>query len=229
MPRGRPTYFDQIIRCYEDMDEDVKHFFKVIRALAALAGGSAPPQTSDLDGEVGPSPDAKDLLSGFDVSRRDIMELMLAYVFSRIERAHMILLYLVACNYLCADTEVADRAVNHSHFNRGDVEDLMYRIFGSYPSRSGEKFDLEKAEKARDKLMHGKNVGDREIVDAICSVLRYAVNVKGWVEARDDIGQSSARLNPFVADLRSAMAGRVDRLDKRRSRFILKGCGFQLQ
>ena len=79
--------------------------------------------------------------------------------------------------------------------------------------------DLKSAEKTRDVVMHGKGASDDQIRNAIARALEYAEEINKQLHRKHG-------LKPY-GNLKG-FAGRSKKLDKRTSRFLLKGLGFQI-
>jgi hypothetical protein len=69
--------------------------------------------------------------------------------------------------------------------------------------------------------MHGRGLDEGEVREAISRVLHYADQINTFLDGR------TAGFRPFVGDLRG-FVDRLEALDKRTSRWILNGMGFQL-
>jgi hypothetical protein len=79
--------------------------------------------------------------------------------------------------------------------------------------------DLKSAEGTRDEIMHGKRASDDRVRNAIARVLEYASEINQQLSTKHG-------LKPFGS--LQGFAGRSKKLDKRTSRFVLKGMGFAL-
>lgn len=147
------------------------------------------------------------------------MDVCLSYVFARLELGQNMALYCGAVRIHRADGEVAKNAISTHHMTRPGFVELYKTVFDVDLPKAAHA-DLEKAEKTRDKIMHGKGADDGEIRNAIAQVLEYAEEVNKQLGAKHGF-------KPF-GPLRGFAGGKAKRLDKRTSRFLLKGMGFSI-
>jgi len=147
------------------------------------------------------------------------MDVSLAYVFSRLELGQNLALYCGAVRVHKANAEVAGSAISKSHMTRNSFLALYESVFDT-PVPSGALSDLKPAEKTRDLVMHGKRPSDDRVRNAIARVLEYAE------EINKQLGQKCG-VKPFGGKLRG-FTGRSKKLDKRTTRFMLKGMGFPI-
>jgi hypothetical protein len=145
-------------------------------------------------------------------------EVTLAYFFLRTEKAQNRALYCGVTKIHRVDSGVADTAVNIHHLTRDGFLKLYENIF-AHPVKKATRDKIEKAEKIRDRVIHGKSVGEPEMREALVDVLEYA-------EALNADLKSAAGFEPF-GDLRG-FKGRGQPLDAAASRWLLKGIGFAL-
>lgn len=146
-------------------------------------------------------------------------EVSLAYLFLRTEKAQNMALYCGSVKLHRANTEVASRAVNSQHLTR-DGFILLYKNVFDKALPSSIKTNLEVAEKIRDKVVHGKNVTDPEMRTAHVDVLEYA-------EAMNSELKEVAGFEPFGK--LQGFKGRGQALDKKTTRWLLKGLGFAIK
>ena len=143
-------------------------------------------------------------------------EVSLAYLFLETERAHNRTLYCGVVKLHHADSSIADTIVNAQHITREGFLDLYKNIFSKrLPDAINSR--LKKAEKIRDRVIHGKGASDPEMRQAHVDVIEYA-------ETMNNELKTIAGFEPF-GDLRG-FKGRADSLDKQTSRWLLKGIGF---
>ena len=143
-------------------------------------------------------------------------DVVLAYVFSQVELAQNMTLYCGIVKLHRADAVVARKVVDAHHMTRPEFRDKVKVVYGAaIPAEITLK--LDKAEKIRDKMMHGKACTDAEKRNALGYVLEYADDVNAHLE-------KEAGIQPF-GDLRG-FKGRAQSLDKSTTRWILKGMGF---
>ena len=144
------------------------------------------------------------------------IEVCLAYVFSRLELGQNMALYCGAVKIYRVDSELARKAVDKQHMTREKFVEF-YEIIFKIPLPNTARKDLEKAEKTRDSIMHGKMAAGDDIRKAIACVLKYAEEVNKELHEKH-------QLKPF-GDLRG-FAGRLKKLDRQTSLFVLEGMGF---
>ena len=147
------------------------------------------------------------------------MEVCLAYVFSRLELGQNMALYCGVVKIHKVNSELARNVVERQHTTRQKFIELYKTIFNLDLPDSALK-DLERMQKTRDRIMHGKTASDDRIRNAIACVLNYAEEVNKQLHEK-------YQLKPF-GELRG-FAGRSKKLDKRTSRFLLLGMGFNLK
>jgi len=148
-----------------------------------------------------------------------IYEVTLAYLFLRTEMAQNRTLYCGVVKIHHAHAEVAQSALNSQHLTRDGFLELYQNVFDeALPSAISDK--LQRSEKTRDKVIHGKSVPDPEMREAIFHVLDYAEHMNMHL-------QSKAGFKPF-GDLRG-FKGRKVSLDKGTTRWLLKGIGFGIR
>lgn len=144
------------------------------------------------------------------------MEVCLAYVFYRLELGQNMALYTGVVRIHRVDASLARTAVSTQHLTREHFDDLYQKIFSIKVPKTA-KSDLERAQKTRDRIMHGKQASDDQIRNAIARVLEYAEEINAQLDRRH-------KLKPFGS--LKGFAGRGKKLDKKTSRFVLKGIGF---
>lgn len=143
-------------------------------------------------------------------------DVVIAYLFSRVELAQNMTVYcgVVKCHRV--DTEIARTAVNNQHMTRQGFKDMYKSIFGSaMPKAISSK--LDHSEKIRDKILHGKNVSEQDKRKAVYDLLHYA---KEFNEKMNAV----AGFKPFGS--LQGFKGRAQSLDKSTSRWVVKGIGF---
>ena len=146
------------------------------------------------------------------------MDVCLAYVFSRLELGQNMALYCGVVKVHKADKVVASSAVGSQHITRDTFVTLFETVFGHSLPQAAHN-DLKSAQKTRDLIMHGKNASPDRIRNAIAQVLEYAEAIN------DQLGQNHG-FKPFGS--LQGFAGWTKKLDKRTTRFMLKGMGFSL-
>ncbi len=145
-------------------------------------------------------------------------EVSLAYLFLRTERAQNRALYCGVVKLHKAHAEVAENAVNAQHLTRKGFLDLYQTIFDKkLPDAIHRK--IETAESIRDKVIHGKSMTDKSMREAHCDIIDYAT------ELNKELLQV-AGFEPFGSI--QGFKGRGQSLDKKTSKWLLKGMGFSI-
>ena len=146
------------------------------------------------------------------------MDVALAYAFARLELGQNLALYCGVVKLHRADAELARTAVGTQHMTREGFLLLFFTVLGfEVPKAASQALKL--AEDTRDAVMHGKTTTDDRIRNAVASVLDYAEVLNGDLSLR-------CGFTPF-GHLKG-FAGRSKKLDKKTTRFLLKGIGFSL-
>ncbi len=143
-------------------------------------------------------------------------DVVLAYVFGQVELAQNMTLYCGIVKLHRADASLARKVVDSHHMTRPGFREKVKVVYGT-PIPADITAKLDRAEKTRDKVMHGKACTDAEKRNALGYVLEYAEDLNAHLE-------ELAGIQPF-GDLRG-FKGRAKSLDKKTTRWILKGMGF---
>ncbi len=143
-------------------------------------------------------------------------EVSIAYVFSRIEKAHHRALYCGVVKLHAAHKEIAWSMLESKHFTREGFQERFNVVF-SGPMPAALVTKIKGAEAARDRVLHGKNVRDDEMRNAIVDALEYAHGL-------DNHLLDTAGFQPF-GDLRG-FKGRAQPLEKETTKWLLRGMGF---
>lgn len=146
-------------------------------------------------------------------------EIAIAYLFSRVERAHRRALYCGITKKYSANSDLVDDVVRREFVSRDSFKRMFATVFGKEMPKNIAKL-IEDAEFVRDKGIHGKDPDDKEMRKAMHDIFKYADEFNNFVS-----GLESFR--PF-GDLRG-FKGRGENLDKETTRWILKGLGFSIQ
>ena len=146
-------------------------------------------------------------------------DISIGYVFQRLEKAHVMLLYggLIKRHYVSPNMAWA-AVVNHPLFREQFAE--MVEIIFDKPMTKQMSQELEAAQKARDHVMHGKSCPEAEKRDSVASGIAYARHL-------NDFSYKHASFRP-CGDLRGVFKG-GNCLDDKTSRWVLKGMGFTLR
>lgn len=142
------------------------------------------------------------------------LEIPIAYLFLNIELACNRSLYGGVVRLHRVDSTFARRIIHKQHLTREGFRDLFFSVFGEHPA--GQDL-IERAEKIRDKVIHGKKVDASALRECIGDALDFCSELHTQV-------QRIANLTPF-ADMRGFTARR-DQLDPRTSKWVMKGMGF---
>jgi len=145
------------------------------------------------------------------------LQVALGYTFHRLELGQNMSLYCGVVKLYRADTIVTRNAIDSHHMTRKGFEEL-YRMVFDVPLPEEAKQDLRTAEKTRDTVLHGGEASDDRMRNAIGRVLEFADAVNDQLERK-------YQFRPFSGYWRG-FAGRLQKLDKRTTRFMLKGIGF---
>ena len=148
------------------------------------------------------------------------LEVVLAYVFLRLEQGQHMALYCGARKLHKTDGELTWRALDAQHMIREGFHKYFETIYGA-PLPQDVRDIITPAENIRDRLMHGKGLDPAELREAISRTLQYTDHINRFLDGRD-VG-----FRPFCGDLRG-FAGRLESMDTATSRWILKGMGFQI-
>ena len=145
-------------------------------------------------------------------------DVALAYVFAQVELAQNMTLYCGAVKLHRCDATLARNAINTHFMTRKGFREQFEVIFATaIPDKISK--DLRSAEKVRDLVMHGKNPSAARKRQAIADVLSYA-------KAFNDFVASSGGFRPFGSLQGFKGAGKA--LDKKTTRWVLKGMGFPI-
>ena len=148
------------------------------------------------------------------------LEVVLAYVFLRLEQGQHMALYCGARKLHKTDGELTWRAIDSQHMVREAFHKYFEAIYGA-PLATEVREIIGPAEKIRDRVMHGKGIDAAELREAISRTLQYADQINLFLDSRN-VG-----FRPFCGDLRG-FVGRLESIDKSTSRWVLKGMGFQI-
>ncbi len=148
--------------------------------------------------------------------RTSTWEVVIAYLFVRLETAQNMALYCGVVKVHRASTTVAQNVINRHHLTRKGFQSLFNNVFGKeLPKRLT---DLsKKAELTRDQVVHGKKVKPASMRDAVVDILSYAEEMNSFV-------QDLAGFKPF--NHMRGFKGRAKSLDTRTTKWLLKGLGF---
>jgi hypothetical protein len=143
-------------------------------------------------------------------------EVSIAYVFLKTEQAQNRALYGGVVKVHRANSEFASRIMNYQHLTRDGFQSIYKNVFGHALGRDTNK-KIAEAEKVRDKVIHGKNVPENELREAIADVLEYA-------ELFNEDVSKAAGFKPFGS--MKGFKGRAEPLDVRTTKWLMRGLGF---
>ena len=146
------------------------------------------------------------------------LDVALAYAFARVELAHNMALYCGIAKLHQVDRDLVHRAVQAHHMTRAEFRAKYEVVYGkALPPATCAL--LTQAEGVRDLVMHGKSSSDDHKRNAIAHVLAYAARLNETTLSCDGP-------RPF-GDLRG-FKGAGQALEKKTSRWVLKGMGFNM-
>lgn len=140
-------------------------------------------------------------------------EIVMAYLFQRLERAHRRALYGGIIKKHSANAELTNRIISRAHLTRAEFDSLYERVFGvAIPVFAQAR--REEAEGIRDKSMHGGEVDDPPLRKAIRDILEYFEAFNAHV----------LRMGGFepCGDMRG-ITGAAEKLNNETTRLVLKG------
>lgn len=147
------------------------------------------------------------------------LDVLLAYVFFRLEQGQRMTLYCGARKLHKTEYQLTWNAIESQHLTREAFQKCFESIY-AVPIPPAVLAIIAPAEKIRDRLMHGKDLDDAGLREAISRVLHFADAINHFLD------DQNVGFRPFVGDLRGFI-GRLSSLEKSTSRLILKGMGFQ--
>lgn len=144
----------------------------------------------------------------------------LAYCFQRIEMAQRVSIYVLLMREYRTNSELAWKVVDKIDMTRSGFPEMYKEISGkTLPNHLRDL--IKPAEKIRDDITHGRSKTAAQINSAICCCLVYANDMN--TEFSENVGFS-----PF-GDLRGVTSNKSrPQLEKRLTRLVLKGLGFDL-
>lgn len=142
-------------------------------------------------------------------------DVSIAYLFSLVELAHNMTIYCGVVKIHKVQTELAANAVDGHHLTRENFRVLFETVLGK-PIKPNLIAKLQRAEKIRDRILHGKSVKEEEKRKAITEILEYAEGYNSFV-------CTITGFKPFGS--LKGFKGRGKSLDKSTSGWILKGMG----
>lgn len=147
-------------------------------------------------------------------------EVTIGYLFSRIERAHHIALDCGLVKLHECDSDLTDSVIQSYRMTREDFPEKFKTIFDIAINPSA-LVKLRRAEKIRDRLLHGKsNVEAKDQRHAIFNLFEY------FEEFDTQVTGLLSGFSPFGS--LTGLTGRKVKLGKSTTRWVLKGMGFSV-
>lgn len=143
-------------------------------------------------------------------------EVLIAYLFMRVEAAHNRAIHGSVVKLHRANVEVVSSMLDSHRLTRNDVSRLLYTITDQELPKDLDA-TLKRAEGIRDRCVHGKSVSPAQARQAVLDVLNYAEGFNAHLKG-------IAGFEPF-GDMRG-YKGRLEPLDKSTTKWLLRGMGF---
>lgn len=143
-------------------------------------------------------------------------EVVISYMFSRIEIAHREVLYFGVVKLHEVDSKLARTIINEYDLQRGDFRAKFEQIYG-YKMPSELRKKIESAEKVRDRILHGRK--NQEAGD----MGRAILNTMDYFSGLNDLLYDKSKIR--LAGDRRGFKGRGTSHNKATSRWILMGMG----
>lgn len=142
-------------------------------------------------------------------------DVSVSYIFSRVELAKHMTIYCGIVKLHWCESTLTKKMVYEEHMSRSRFKELFKTVFGkSIPKDLIEK--LEKGEKVRDKIAHGKRWQEKEVREGLTNIIDFASEYNEFVF-------NLAGFRPF-GNL-TGFKGRAESLEKSTTRWVLKGMG----
>lgn len=150
-----------------------------------------------------------------------LYEVILAYLFLKIEQAQNRCLYGGIVKIHHANANFVGKIIDKQHLTRDGFQTLYKNVMGHpFPHKALEQ--IQNAERIRDKVIHGKDVSDDKLRIAIIACLKYAELVNDEMSSNRGAG-----FKPF-GDMRG-FKGRGESLDVRTTKWLMRGLGFAVK
>lgn len=150
------------------------------------------------------------------------IDIVLAYVFFKLEQGQRVALYCGARKLHKTETVLTWKAIDSQYITRDKYKEYFQTIYNFKPPDEATRA-LKEAEEIRDKVMHGSNIADRRKLEGISKALHYARIMNESIYRHRKCG-----FKPFNNYLRGVF-GRLGSLDKSTTRWILKGMKFNIK
>lgn len=148
-------------------------------------------------------------------------EATLAYMFLNVEKCQNTSLYCGLVKLHGAETTLASRIIDKQHLTRDLFSNLFKNIFNhNLPQKV--IAPLNNAEQIRDRVVHGKNVSDKEIRTAIVDIIIFA-------ELYNNFVLGVAGFKPFGSLQGFKGRGKKCAMDAHTTRWFMKGMGFHIK
>jgi len=142
-------------------------------------------------------------------------EVVISYMFSKLEQAHREALIFGAVKIHGVDTALARSVIDKYDLTRKDFREKFKNIYG-YRVPADAVTKITRAEQIRDKILHGKNVKIGQQQQCILDTIDYFA-------ALNDVMYQNSTI--WLAGDRRGYKGRKSVHNKATSRWILKGMG----
>ncbi len=143
-------------------------------------------------------------------------EVSVSYIFSRIEYVKHLTIYCGIVKLHKCEAKLTWKMVNNEYMSRTRFKELFEIVFDKKIQETIMN-KLEKGERIRDKIMHGKDLNDAEIRDGLVNTIDFIIEFNDYIF-------ELARFRPFGSQ-RGFNAGAINKLDKSTTSWVLKGMG----
>ncbi len=156
------------------------------------------------------------------------LDILIAYLFMRVEQAHLMTLYAGLLKKYKIDKKIAVKVLDNLRISRSEFIEF-YETLAKKPLEAEVTKKIQMAEETRDKIMHGRSlvhgqgISDADKVAtpekrrAIAAILDYAIIYNK--QTKRDFG-----FQPFGG--MKGFKGNAQPFDKETSRWVLTGMGF---
>ena len=142
-------------------------------------------------------------------------QVVISYMFSRIEIAHREALYFGVVKLHNVDRKLASMAIDKYDLTRKDFRAKLEQIYGYHiPQELREK--IESAESVRDRILHGKKIKKGEMAHAVLDTMDYFDGLNTLLYEKSEI---------WIAGDRTGFKGRGASHNAATSNWILRGMG----
>ena len=146
-------------------------------------------------------------------------EISIGYLYSKIEAAHKMALYIGIVNRYLLNGPTTKKTVIDERINRPRFKIFFHKIF-EQEIRGDILYRLEQADKVRNSILHGGSYSDDDVRHALSHILEYTKLFNEFVDGIKGF-------KPIGGDLRGVINTRSDRATETASLLALKGMGFK--